>query len=83
VGFEHGLRTDFTIAKPDGAEAFFTYCDETEETTTKYRYCAALAAQGNLLIEVGTAGHITSRSTLDDLRAVVSRAVQRLVAASK
>jgi hypothetical protein len=54
VGFEHGLRTDFTIAKPDGAEAFFTYCDETEDTTTKYRYCAALAAQGNLLIEVGT-----------------------------
>ncbi|CAM3586282.1 hypothetical protein KIPE111705_15475 [Kibdelosporangium persicum] len=80
-GFDHKIRTDLGIGQPAGVDAFFAYCDETADQTKKFRYCGALAARGNSLIEVATASHITRRETLSDLRAVLPRAIDRLLAA--
>jgi hypothetical protein len=80
-GFNHKITTDVPISRPAGVDGFFAYCDETEDTTKKFRYCAAIVSSGRTVIEVASAAHITRPNPVRDIPKVLPRAVERLLAA--
>jgi hypothetical protein len=80
-GFNHKITIDTTIARPDGIDGFFVFCDVTEDATKDFRYCAALMSLGDTVVEVTPTAHVSFPNPLRDLRDVLPRAAQRLLTA--
>jgi hypothetical protein len=80
-GFNHKITIDTTIAQPAGVDGFFVFCDRTEDATKEFRYCSALLSRGDTVVEVTPTAHVSFPDPLKDLRNVVPRAAQRLLAA--
>jgi hypothetical protein len=79
-GFNHKITIDNTIARPDGVDGFFVFCDVTEDATKDFRYCSALMSRGDTVVEVSPTAHVSFPNPVIHLREVLPRAAQRLLA---